>query len=222
MTADVGAAAPDFELESDAGTRVRLGDFEGGWLVLYFYPRDNTPGCTREAQDFTAAAQRLRQLGALVAGVSRDSVKTHGSFRDKIGIRFPLLSDPGLDAHKAYGTWGTKTMYGRQIEGTLRTTFLIAPNGRIAEVWRSVRVNGHADAVLAALTAARGAKGAPREPSKAKAPRKTERAKTKATAKSKPVAKRTAAHAKAPKAKRPPAKAPKAMGPMAKGRKTEK
>jgi thioredoxin-dependent peroxiredoxin len=154
MTADVGATAPDFELESDAGARVGLRDFEGEWLVLYFYPRDNTPGCTREAQEFTKAAPRLRKLGARVAGVSRDSVKSHCSFRDKISIGFPLLSDPELSAHKSYSAWGEKLMYGKRIEGTLRTTFLIAPNGRIAQVWRNVRVDGHADAVLAALTAA--------------------------------------------------------------------
>jgi thioredoxin-dependent peroxiredoxin len=154
MTADVGAAAPEFDLESDAGTRVRLGDFEGEWLVLYFYPRDNTPGCTREAQDFTQATARLRKLGARVVGVSKDSVKSHGTFRDKIAIGFPLLSDPDLVAHKSYGAWGKKVMYGKHIDGTLRSTFLIAPNGRVAQVWRSVRVDGHAGAVVDALIAA--------------------------------------------------------------------
>jgi thioredoxin-dependent peroxiredoxin len=154
MTADVGAAAPKFDLESDAGTRVRLGDFEGEWLVLYFYPRDNTPGCTREARDFTQAMARLRKLGARVVGVSKDSVKSHGTFRDKIAIGFPLLSDPDLVAHKSYGAWGKKVMYGKHIDGTLRSTFLIAPNGRVAQVWRSVRVDGHAGAVVDALVAA--------------------------------------------------------------------
>lgn len=154
MTADVGAAAPEFDLESDAGTRVRLGDFEGEWLVLYFYPRDNTPGCTREAQDFTQAMARLRKLGARVVGVSKDSINSHGTFRDKIAIGFPLLSDPDLVAHKSYGAWGKKVMYGKHIDGTLRSTFLIAPNGRVAQVWRSVRVDGHAGAVVDALIAA--------------------------------------------------------------------
>jgi thioredoxin-dependent peroxiredoxin len=164
MTADVGAPAPDFDLESDAGTRMRLGDFEGEWLVLYFYPRDSTPGCTREAQAFTEAKARLRKLGARVAGVSRDSVKSHCSFRDKFAIGFPLLSDPELAAHEAYGAWGKKVMYGKHIEGTLRSTFLIAPNGRIAEAWRNVRVDGHADAVIAALAQAtsEGPKPAPK------------------------------------------------------------
>jgi peroxiredoxin Q/BCP len=154
MTADVGAAAPEFDLESDAGTRVRLGDFEGEWLVLYFYPRDNTPGCTREAQDFTQAMARLRKLGARVVGVSKDSLKSHGTFRDKIAIGFPLLSDPDLVAHKSYGAWGKKVMYGKHIDGTLRSTFLSAPHGRVAQVWRSVRVDGHAGAVVDALIAA--------------------------------------------------------------------
>jgi peroxiredoxin Q/BCP len=169
MTADVGAAAPEFDLESDAGTRVRLGDFEGEWLVLYFYPRDNTPGCTREAQDFTQAMARLRKLGARVVGVSKDSVKSHGTFRDKIAIGFPLLSDPDLAAHKSYGAWGKKVMYGKHIDGTLRSTFLIAPNGRIAQVWRSVRVDGHAGAVVDALVAATTGRAEPAPDPKAKA-----------------------------------------------------
>jgi peroxiredoxin Q/BCP len=179
MTADVGAPAPNFDLDSDAGTRVRLADFEGEWLVLYFYPRDNTPGCTREAQDFTRTASQLRKLGARVAGVSRDSVKSHCSFRDKYSLSFPLLSDPGLEAHRAYGAWGHKVMYGKQIEGTLRTTFLIAPNGRIAHVWRGVRVDGHADAVIEALSAAKDG-GPPPTPASGK---KTKRSAPKVAAK---------------------------------------
>ncbi len=191
MTADVGATAPEFDLESDAGAPVRLADFEGEWLVLYFYPRDSTPGCTREAQDFTSAVGRLRKLGARVVGVSKDSLKSHGSFRDKFAIGFPLLSDPDLAAHKSYGAWGKKVMYGKHIEGTLRSTFLIAPNGRIAQVWRSVRVDGHADAVVAALI----------EATTGTAPTKTKPAKTK-PAKSAPKAKPAKtkpAKAKAPK-----------------------
>jgi peroxiredoxin Q/BCP len=198
MTADVGANAPNFELESDAGHRIGLRDFDGEWLVLYFYPRDNTPGCTREAQEFTKAATRLRKLGARVAGVSRDSVKSHCSFRDKIAIGFPLLSDPELTAHKSYGAWGEKLMYGKRIEGTLRSTFLIAPNGRIAQVWRNVRVDGHADAVVAALTAATSSGGAGAAPKTVKikdpAPRGAKVTKHK-------VAKARAAKVKASKAK---------------------
>jgi peroxiredoxin Q/BCP len=182
MTADVGAQAPGFDLESDAGERVTLGDYAGQWLVLYFYPRDSTPGCTREAQAFTEALARFRRAGAEVAGVSRDSVKSHGSFRDKYAITFPLLSDPELRAHKAYGTWGKKMMYGKAIEGTIRSTFLIAPDGRIARAWSGVKVDGHADAVLAALADASGGapKIGPAGPVKAKAkapPAKVSRAK---------------------------------------------
>jgi thioredoxin-dependent peroxiredoxin len=143
--------APSFHLESDSGEHVRLADFKGKWLALYFYPRDNTPGCTREAQDFTKAAARLKKLGAEVVGVSKDSAKSHAGFKDKIGIGFTLLSDPDLEAHKAYGAWGTKTMYGKKTEGVIRSTFLVSPDGKIAKAWKSVKVDGHVDKVLAAL-----------------------------------------------------------------------
>jgi peroxiredoxin Q/BCP len=175
MSVQVGSPAPGFDLESDSGERLSLADFEGMWLVLYFYPRDNTPGCTREAQDFSAAVARLRSIGAAVVGVSRDSVKTHCSFRDKIGIRFPLLSDGELEAHNAYGAWGTKTMYGKKVEGTIRSTFLIAPDGTIAALWSGVKVDGHADKVLAAIGGARSGGASPPAPptrAAAKAPAK--------------------------------------------------
>ncbi|HXX69752.1 MAG TPA: peroxiredoxin [Polyangiaceae bacterium] len=155
MVAKVGEPAPDFRLESDAGSAVSLEDFAGRWLVLYFYPRDSTPGCTREAQDFTRAVDQLRKLGAAVVGVSKDSVKSHCSFRDKIGIEFPLLSDPDLVVHRAYRAWGTKTMYGKKVEGTIRSTFLISPAGTIEHVWSSVKVDGHVADVVAILRAAR-------------------------------------------------------------------
>jgi peroxiredoxin Q/BCP len=146
-----GSAAPKFELESDAGERVRSKDFAGKWLVVYFYPKDNTPGCTREAQDFTKAAARLKKLDAEVVGISRDSVKTHCGFKEKIGIGFRLLSDPELVTHKAYGAWGKKVMYGKEVEGVIRSTFLVAPDGKLARAWRSVKVDGHVDKVIAAL-----------------------------------------------------------------------
>ena len=151
--ADAGAKAPPFELESDEGERVSLADFLGErrWLILYFYPKDDTPGCTREAQGFTAAAGQIAKLGAAVVGVSRDSADSHCGFKEKIGIGFPLLSDPTLAAHRAYGAWGKKVMYGKQVEGVIRSTFLIAPDGKVAKAWRSVKVDGHVDAVLAAL-----------------------------------------------------------------------
>jgi peroxiredoxin Q/BCP len=149
------APAPDFDLESDGGNRLSLDDFAGDWLVLYFYPRDSTPGCTREAQGFSEAIGRMNKLGARVVGVSKDTVKSHCSFRDKFGIRFPLLSDPELATHKAYGAWGTKTMYGKKVEGTIRSTFLVSPDGAIVRAWRSVKVDGHVDSVIAVLEQAR-------------------------------------------------------------------
>jgi peroxiredoxin Q/BCP len=151
----VGARAPRFELPSDAGERVSLGDFSGKWLVLYFYPKDDTPGCTREAAAFTEAVAQLEKLGAAVVGVSKDTVASHCKFRDEHGLRFPLLSDEGLAVHKAYGAWGLKTMYGRKVEGTIRSTFLVSPDGKIARIWTGVKVDGHVDAVLEALRAAR-------------------------------------------------------------------
>jgi peroxiredoxin Q/BCP len=151
MAVQEGTKAPTFDLESDSGNRVTLDDFSGKWVVLYFYPKDNTPGCTREAQDFTAAAARLKKLGAVVVGVSKDSVKSHCGFRDKLAIAYPLLSDPDLAVHRAYGAWGTKTMYGKKVEGVIRSTFLISPDGKLARVWRSVKVDGHVDKVIATL-----------------------------------------------------------------------
>jgi len=146
-----GAAAPRFELDSDADERVTSKDFVGKWLVLYFYPKDNTPGCTREAQDFTRAAARLKKLGAEVVGISKDSVKSHCGFKEKIDIGFRLLSDPELVTHRAYGAWGKKVMYGKEVEGVIRSTFLVAPDGKLAKAWRSVKVDGHVEKVIAAL-----------------------------------------------------------------------
>ena len=159
MPVEEGAAAPSFDLESDLGKRITSDAYAGKWLVLYFYPKDNTPGCTREAHDFTAALPKMRKLGAEVLGVSKDSVKTHCGFRDKEGIRYPLLSDPELETHKAYGAWGTKTMYGKKVTGTIRSTFLVSPDGKIAKVWKSVKVDGHVDKVLAAIEGAKDGGG---------------------------------------------------------------
>lgn len=145
-----GDKAPDFSLESDSGSRVSLRDFSGKTLVLYFYPKDSTPGCTRQAQGFSAAKRAIEAAGAAVVGVSKDSVKSHCSFRDKFKLTIPLLSDPDLRVHKAYGAYGKKVMYGREVEGTLRTTFLIR-DGIIQRVFRNVKVDGHADAVLQAI-----------------------------------------------------------------------
>jgi thioredoxin-dependent peroxiredoxin len=151
MPLEAGSKAPKFKLESDAGSEVSLADYAGKWLVLYFYPKDNTPGCTREAQDFTKAAAKLKKLGAEVVGISKDSVKSHCGFKEKIGIKFTLLSDPELEAHEAYGAWGTKVMYGKKVQGVIRSTFLVSPDGKIAHAWRGVKVDGHVDKVLASI-----------------------------------------------------------------------
>jgi thioredoxin-dependent peroxiredoxin len=151
MPLEAGSKAPKFKLESDSGEKVGLADYAGKWLVLYFYPKDNTPGCTREAQDFTKAAAKLKKLGAQVVGVSKDSVKSHCGFKEKIGINFNLLSDPEREVHEAYGAWGTKVMYGKKVEGVIRSTFLVSPDGKIAQAWRGVKVDGHVDKVLAAI-----------------------------------------------------------------------
>ncbi len=159
MTLKTGDKAPDFTLDSDGGKSLSLADFAGKWLIVYFYPKDNTPGCTREAVDFTAATARLQKHGALIVGISKDSVKTHCGFRDKFGLRFPLLSDPDLEAMKAYGAWGIKTMYGKKVEGTIRSTFLISPEGVVTRVWSSVKVDGHVAAVEHALAEAQDGSG---------------------------------------------------------------
>ena len=153
--ADKLAHAPQFDLESDAGKRVRSADLLGKWAVVYFYPRDSTPGCTREAQGFTAALPALKKLGAQVFGVSKDSIASHCNFKDKYALTLPLLSDPDLKVHKAFGAFGKKVLYGKEIEGTIRSTFLIAPDGSIARSWKSVKVDGHVDAVVKALQEAR-------------------------------------------------------------------
>jgi len=144
--------APKFDLPSDSGENLTLSDFAGQPLVLYFYPKDNTPGCTREAQAFTKLVGAFKKAGAAVVGVSKDSVASHCGFRDKLKLKIPLLSDPDLAVHKAYGAWGEKTLYGKKTTGVIRSTFLIDGKGRIQRAWSNVKVDGHAEAVLAELT----------------------------------------------------------------------
>ena len=146
-----GAKAPAFTLESDDGGKVSLADLKGKKVVLYFYPRDNTPGCTLEAQGFRDASARLKRKGAVVLGVSRDSIASHRRFRDQHGLNFRLLSDPDAKAIKAYGAWGEKNMYGRKTEGIIRTTVVIDEDGKVAKVFPKVKVASHVDEVLAAL-----------------------------------------------------------------------
>ena len=153
----VGSPAPSFSLSADSGGEVTLAGQKGKWVVLYFYPRDNTPGCTREAIAFQGAAAALKQRGAVVLGVSRDSIASHCGFKEKQGLRFPLLSDPDSKVHKLYGAYGDKVLYGKKVTGALRTTLLIAPDGRVARIFSNVKVDGHAEAVLAAIDDAKQA-----------------------------------------------------------------
>jgi peroxiredoxin Q/BCP len=150
-----GRKAPAFSLESAAG-RVSLSDFAGKWLVLYFYPKDLTPGCTTEALAFREARRKLAARDAAVVGVSRDSVASHEKFAAKCALDFPLLSDPEGKTIRAYGAWGEKVLYGKKSEGILRSTVIIDPAGKVARVFPRVKVAGHADEVIAALDALKG------------------------------------------------------------------
>ncbi|MDC0720065.1 peroxiredoxin [Nannocystis bainbridge] len=148
-----GDPAPPFSLAADDGKTYALRDFAGRRVVLYFYPRDNTPGCTTEACDFRDRQPRFATSGVTVLGVSGDSLASHAKFRAKFGLNFPLLTDPGNQVAAAYGVFGEKQMYGRKVQGIIRSTFVIGPDGRLGAVHSPVRVAGHADALLAALPA---------------------------------------------------------------------
>lgn len=148
-----GDQAPDFELQTGDGDSVHLGDLKGKPVVLYFYPRDNTPGCTVEACSFRDLSPEFDKLGAIVYGVSTDSVKSHTKFTQKYGLNFPLLSDPDHTVTEAYDSWGPKKFMGREFLGVKRNTFLIGKDGKIARVWEGVKPAGHAEEVLQALDA---------------------------------------------------------------------
>lgn len=145
-----GDKAPAFSLPSDEGM-VSLKDFKGKSVVLYFYPKDLTPGCTVEACDFRDNMARVKRKGAVVLGVSRDPVKKHSSFTEKHGLNFPLLSDEDGEVCNAYGVWKQKSLYGKKFMGIERTTFVIGPDGKITKIFPKVKVAGHVDAVLEAL-----------------------------------------------------------------------
>lgn len=147
---DAGSKAPDFNLASDGGGTVSLKDFKGRKLVLYFYPKDDTSGCTSEAKDFNALRDSFREAGADILGVSPDSAASHDKFKAKYGLAFPLAADETKAMLEAYGVWVEKSMYGKKYMGVERTTMLIDANGTIARVWRKVKVPGHAAEVLAA------------------------------------------------------------------------
>jgi peroxiredoxin Q/BCP len=146
-----GAKAPAFRLPRDGGDTVSLADYSGKKLVLFFYPRADTPGCTKEAIDFTRLASAFAQSQTAVLGVSADPPKAQEAFRDKHDLTTPLVSDEQHEMLVAYGVWGEKSMYGRTFHGILRTTVLIGADGRIIRIWRNVKVDGHADEVLAAV-----------------------------------------------------------------------
>ena len=146
-----GDTAPDFTLPRDGGTHVSLSDHTGRHVVLYFYPKDDTPGCTTEAVDFTAAAADFAAADAVVLGISKDSVAKHDKFVAKRDLGIPLLSDEHGDVCERYGVWGEKQMYGKTYFGIERTTCLIGPDGRIVRIWRKVKVPGHVGAVLDAV-----------------------------------------------------------------------
>jgi peroxiredoxin Q/BCP len=145
-----GAPAPAFTLPRDGGGSVSLDDFAGKKLVLYFYPRADTPGCTREAQAFSRLAEEFAAADTSVLGVSADSVKAQDAFKAKYRLSIPLASDETHRMLTAYGVWGQKSMYGKTFMGIARTTFLIGPDGRIARTWAKVKVDAHAEEVLAA------------------------------------------------------------------------
>jgi peroxiredoxin Q/BCP len=149
----VGDRAPDFSLPGDGGKTVSLGTAAGKSLVLYFYPKDDTSGCTQEAKDFNALRAEFESAGAMIVGVSPDSAASHDKFKKKYELGFALASDESKAMLEAYGVWVEKSMYGRKYMGVERTTFLIAPDGRIARIWPKVKVPGHAAEVLAAVKA---------------------------------------------------------------------
>ncbi|KAB1076264.1 peroxiredoxin [Methylobacterium planeticum] len=153
MSLDTGDQAPDFELPGAGGETISLSGLRGHKIVLYFYPKDDTSGCTLEAQGFNALQAEFAAAEACVIGVSPDSVKSHDKFRAKYGLTFPLASDEAKGMLEAYGVWVEKSMYGRRYMGVERTTILVDREGRIARVWPKVKVPGHAEEVLAAAHA---------------------------------------------------------------------
>jgi peroxiredoxin Q/BCP len=148
-----GRIAPDFDLATNGGGRIRFSELKGGKVVVYFYPADDTKGCTIEAIDFTKAAAAFKAAGARIIGISPDSEASHDRFAAKHGLGITLAADPDHKAIEAYGVWGEKTLYGRKFMGVERATFLIGTDGRVAQEWRKVRVAGHVEKVLAAAEA---------------------------------------------------------------------
>jgi peroxiredoxin Q/BCP len=146
-----GATAPDFTLKADDGKEVRLSALRGKPVVVYFYPKDDTPGCTKEACAFRDRSSEITAKGAVILGVSPDDVASHGKFRDKYTLNFPLLADTDHKVADTYGAWREKNLYGKKSMGIQRSTFLIDPAGKVRKVWKKVSVDGHDEQVLAAL-----------------------------------------------------------------------
>ena len=146
-----GDRAPAFLLKDDNGESVKLSDLKGSKVVLYFYPKDDTPGCTKEACSFRDGFSEMKKKGAVVLGVSADSVESHVKFKEKFKLNFPLLSDPDKEVINAYGVWKEKSLYGRKFMGIERTTFVIDESGKIKKIFPKVKVDGHYDEVLAEL-----------------------------------------------------------------------
>ncbi len=151
MTISVGKSAPDFELKDDTGKSRRLSDFRGHPVILYFYPKDDTPGCTTEACNFRDDYSAYQKAGVTILGVSADTVESHAEFKAKFSLPFPLLADLDHKICDVYGVWGLKKNMGREYEGILRTTFLIDPQGKVSHVYENVRPAEHSTELLAAL-----------------------------------------------------------------------
>lgn len=148
---NIGQPAPDFSVLNQDGAEIKMSDYKGKKVVLYFYPRDNTPGCTTEANDFKDHIEAFESLNTVVLGVSKDSVKSHTNFICKYALPFNLLSDIELEVIKAYDVWQLKKMYGKESMGVVRSTFLIDEEGILREAWTKVKVKGHVEAVLEAI-----------------------------------------------------------------------
>lgn len=157
MALEVGSKAPEFTAKIDGDKDIAISDYRGKWLVLYFYPKDNTSGCTKEACAFRDNMEAISEVGANVLGVSPDSVKSHDRFKAKYELNFNLIADPEKDICELYSIIGEKKMYGKTYMGVIRTTFLISPEGEIKYVWNNVRVNGHVDKVIEKLGELRSA-----------------------------------------------------------------
>lgn len=148
---NTGDIAPEFSLPTDGNGEVKLSDFKGQKVVLYFYPKDNTPGCTTESCNFRDEKKDFEKLNAAIIGISKDSVKKHDNFKAKYDLNFPLASDEESDVCERYGVWTEKSMYGKKFFGIERSTFLIDEDGKIEKIWRKVKVNGHVEEVKAAI-----------------------------------------------------------------------